>query len=196
MYKLTKLLVAVSRSWWLCALALVLNITSFWVLFRLEDRFEALTGVPVFDTQNDLTVETLVQQLPLYTGSAYAAYLRFAAFDWLFPFVGALFLALVWTLLLRLNSGRIAQILLRWNLPLLPFLATLFDWAENITLLLVTGANTQPGPFLLSAAVVCKRLKLASLQVISALSLLLTALLIAQIVADRWRKSAQSTKSA
>lgn len=190
--KLTRSLVAVSRTWWLVALTFVLNIMSFQVLFALEDRFEALTGAPVLDTQNGLTIVTLLEQLPLYRGAAYAAYLRFAAFDFVFPFVSALFLAVLWALLLRWNGGRIAQRLLSWNLPLLPFLATLFDWLENVSVLLVLGAASPSGQ-LLHAVIVCKRLKLTSLTVIMAITILLHVLLLGYKLAELRRKAARPT---
>lgn len=193
--KLTGSLVAVSRRWWLCALALVLNITSFQVLFALEDRFEALTGAPVFDTQNGLTVATLLEQLPLYRGAAYSAYLGFAAFDWIFPFVGSLFIAILWALLLRWNHSRIAQRLLAAHLPLLPFVATVFDWLENVTLLLVTGAASPPGQLLLNAVIVCKQLKLTSLMVLMAVTVLLHLLLLGHKLAGVWRKNANPAAS-
>lgn len=190
--KLTRSLVAVSRTWWLVALTFVLNIISFQVLFALEDRFEALTGAPVLDTQNGLTIVTLLEQLPLYRGAAYGAYLRFAAFDFVFPFVSALFLAVLWALLLRWNGGRIAQRLLSWNLPLLPFLATLFDWLENVSVLLVLGTASPPGQ-LLHAVIVCKRLKLTSLTVIMAITILLHVLLLGYKLAELRRKAARPT---
>lgn len=193
--KLTRSLVVATRTWWLCALALVLNVTSFQVLFGLEDRFEALTGAPVLDTQNGLTVATLLEQLPLYRGAAYGAYLRFAAFDFVFPLVGALFLAVLWALLLRWNRGRIAQRLLGWNLPLLPFLATLFDWLENVSVLLVISAASPPGQLLLNSVIVFKRLKLTSLTVIMAITILLHVLLIAHKLAELRRKGARPATS-
>jgi hypothetical protein len=180
--KLTRALLVATQSWWLCGLIFVLNALSFRTLFRLEDQFEALTNVPVFDTQNGLTSETLAQQLPLYTGEAHTAYMRFAAFDFVFPFVSALFLAVVWTLLLRVNSGSIARHLLAWNLPLLPFCATIFDWLENIGLLIVTSTASQPGQLLLNSVIVCKRLKLTSLALIGTITVLLIVLLAGQIV--------------
>jgi hypothetical protein len=186
--RLTRLLLAASRSWWLCGLIFVLNFLSFRILFGLEDRFEALTNLPVFDTQNSLTSEALVQQLPLYTGAAYVAYLRFAAFDFVFPLIAALFLAVVWAVLLRLQSGRVAQRLLGSNLPLLPFCATIFDWLENISLLAVTGATSPPGYLLLSSVILFKRLKLASLALIWVVTLLLLVLLAAHRSAAYWRK--------
>lgn len=165
---------------------------SFRILFGLEDRFEALSGVPVFDTQNDLTVAILAKQLLLYTGDAHTAYSYFAAFDWVFPSVSALFLAVLWTLLLRINSGWIAQYLLHRNLPLLPFLATLCDWAENTSLLIATSGRSLAGQSFLAAVIVCKRLKLLSLALISLVSVFLVVLLIAYTCADVWRKYAKS----
>ncbi len=72
-------LVAASRRWWILGIVAALNFVSFRVLFALEDKFEAVAGVPTFDTQNVLTVATLLAQLPRYVGAARAAYGWFAA---------------------------------------------------------------------------------------------------------------------
>ena len=66
MSRLNALLIRTSRSPWRFALVAALNAGAFAVLFALEDRFEAITGLPVFDTQNYLTPAALEQQLPLY----------------------------------------------------------------------------------------------------------------------------------
>lgn len=159
MSRIMGLVTAASRRWWVIVLVFVLNFAAFSTLFALEDAFEALSGgVPTFDTQNDLTQALIVEQLPLYQGETRAAYLRFAAFDFVFPLVAGSFLTLLCTLLLRVNPLPIAQRLLAFGLPLIPLLGTLWDYLENVSLLSILQLG--PSPLLLDAAIFFKRLKL------------------------------------
>jgi hypothetical protein len=162
MHVINRPLQAIARRWWAILLVLLLNGVSFTILFALEDRFEALAGVPTFDTQNDLTAETLRAQLPLYTGAAREAYYAFAAFDFVFPFIAALFLAVLFTALLRANRSPVAGRLLASGAALLPFLGTLFDYGENVGFLsiLAVGADST----WVSVALLFKQLKLLMLQ--------------------------------
>jgi hypothetical protein len=176
MQTIQNLLIRITKHWWAVALAFVLNFASFAILFSLEDQFEAITGVPVYDTQNDLTRERLLEQMPLYVSEARDAYLRFAAFDFVFPFVAGVFVSVMWTLLLRLNTFPLAQRMLRWGLPLLALTVILFDWMENVSLLSVlqTGGSS----FSIDAALLFKQLKLAGLFITGPISLFLTVFLI------------------
>lgn len=163
MYRVNSWLVRTSRSWWLFLVIVGATFSSLAFLFALENRFEAITGLPVFDTQNDLTPSSLLQQLPRYQGAALEAYLRFAAFDFVFPFVAALFVAVTWALLLRINPSQFVQ-RLAWKLPVYAFLGTGFDYLENISLLSVIFLPVEtPLGFVVNAAVFFKRLKLATL---------------------------------
>ncbi|MDX1995448.1 MAG: hypothetical protein SF029_23900 [bacterium] len=188
-----------TRNFWRFMLVLGLNFAAFNILFALEGRFESLAGVPTFDTQNDLTTETLLQQLPLYAGEARTAYFQFAAFDFVFPFVAAFFLAVLWTLLLRINGWPFAASLLRWNFPLLAFAGTLFDWLENISLLALLNSGSAPGETLLNAAILFKQLKLTVLTAsvgITVVLLVLTAAywLLRVVRSSRGRQDAQTAK--
>lgn len=160
MNSLTRYIVTISQKWWAVLLVFSLNFASFGILFSLEDQFEAITHVPVYDTQNNLTSELVLEQLPLYTGEARDAYLRFAAFDFVFPLVAGVFVTLMWILLLRLNTWQLPQKLLLWNVPLLALLGTLWDWLENVSLLMILSADSIPSPALIDAALLFKRLKL------------------------------------
>ena len=185
-----------SRSAWRFALLAVLNALSLAALFALEDRFEATTGLPVFDTQNSLTSVALLEQLPLYEGEARAAYLAFAAFDFVFPFVAALFLAVTWALLLRVTPWRLTQRLLACGLPLYAFLGTGFDYLENLGLLSVLVMDT-PSAFAVDAAVLFKRLKLTTLALSSALTVVLGVLaLLASVQRVGWPRSGVGETSA
>lgn len=187
-------LIAVSRRWWAVALVFALNFGAFGILFGLEEQFAALTGVPVYDTQNDLTPARLLEQLPLYSGAARAAYLRFAAFDFVFPLVAGLFVATLWTLLLRLNTGQLARRLLAWGLPLFVFIGTGWDWLENISLLITLNAGAAPEAWMLDAVILFKRLKLTWLLLNIPISSVLLGLLLVNIV-QRVRQ-ARATRAA
>jgi hypothetical protein len=140
------------------------NLVSFQVLFWLESRFTALTGKPVFDTQNDLTAAAIREQLPLYAGPARDAYLWFAAYDFVFPLLASISLVMLAAVLLRLNTFGFAQRLLALGAPLLFLFPTLFDWGENVGLLAVLG-TTAPSTAAIDTALVFKMLKLTSLSV-------------------------------
>lgn len=176
MYRVNSWLVRTSRSWWLFLVIVGATFSSLAFLFALENRFEAITGLPVFDTQNDLTPSSLLQQLPRYQGAALEAYLRFAAFDFVFPFVAALFVAVTWALLLRINPSQFVQ-RLAWKLPVYAFLGTGFDYLENISLLSVIFLPAEtPLGFVVNAAVFFKRLKLATLVLSNVLTVALLVL--------------------
>lgn len=180
MRKITQLLVAASRRWWVVLLIFAANGLAFAALFSLEDQFEAVAGVPTFDTQNDLTAELLVEQLPVYQGEARAAYWRFWAFDFVFPFVAALFLAVLWAFCLRTITWSIGEHLLRWQVPALAFLATLFDYGENLSIFAVLNAGSDPT--LVNAVLLFKGLKLTMLAVTGAVTGVLVLLLVANAV--------------
>ncbi|MCA9914076.1 MAG: hypothetical protein KC496_12030 [Anaerolineae bacterium] len=165
MKRLRQVLYFLSSHWWQVLLVTALNFASFTLLFSLEARFETLTGQPVYDTQNALTPALLRDQLGLYQGEARQAYFLFAAYDFIFPFVAALFVAVLLTWLLRINPTRLAKRLLNWNLPLYAFIGTLFDWMENISLLTVLGYGSTAPVFWVNAAILFKRLKLIGLSV-------------------------------
>lgn len=188
MRAINNLLIAISKKWWAVLLVIVCNFASFGILFGLEDQFEAITGVPVYDTQNELTAELLREQLPLYTGAARDAYLRFAAFDFVFPLVAGIFVAVVWTLLLRFNRWRFAQRLLLWNLPLFPLLGTGWDWLENVSLLTILNAGSAPSQSLIDTALLFKRLKLLWLSLDGAGVGVLGMLLVLNMIYRRVRR--------
>jgi hypothetical protein len=173
MNKVAQLFIEMTKRWWLVLLVTVANFVSFRLLFLLEEHFTDLTGLQVFDTQNDLTPVRLLEQLPVYIGEARRAYNAFAAFDYVFPFVAAFFLVVLWTLLLRVNSSGFAKQLLSRNLSLLPFVTTLFDWLENLSIAGVLASSSAPRMTFVNAAVLFKRLKLSSLALIGLLTLAL-----------------------
>jgi hypothetical protein len=176
MSPLNKLVTFFSRRWWGVLTVLIVNFLSFNILFYLEDRFSKVSGIPTFDTQNSLTPELLRNQLPAYTGEAKTLYLQFSTFDFIFPFIAALFLAVLWTVLLRFRSTEFTKRLLRYNLPLLAFLGTLFDYLENIFLLLIVNGDANPANTLVSLALWSKAGKLFVLNISGIVTLLLIVL--------------------
>ena len=164
--------------WWLPTLFSLLTFGAFVILFQLEGRFEVLTGVPVFDTQNDLTPAALMQQLPLYQGRALEAYHAFAAFDYLLPLIAGLFQVFLLAFLLRSLTWDTGRTLIRLGLPLLPLLGTLSDWLENTALLSILAAAPQPAAWLVDAAILFKRMKLIFLFSGTSLVLLLAVALV------------------
>lgn len=161
-----------SRSAWGYGLLTAMTFVSFAVLQGLDRQFARLTGVPVFDTQNTLTPALLRAQLPYYQSEARALYAYFAGIDIIFPLVAALFLALTWSKLLR-RIGY-SDLLSKWTkrLPLLAFVPTLFDYLENLSFISIIflGATA---PVVIEAAVLFKKLKLASLGLCAAITLIL-----------------------
>jgi hypothetical protein len=181
-------LIRITERWWAVILIIALNFAAFGILFALEDRFEALTNQPVFDTQNDLTASRLLDQLPLYQGEARAAYLQFVAFDFLFPAIAGVFVAVLWTLMLRVNTWAFPRHLLRLGLPLFVFMGTFWDWLENITFLLILGSEGTPSVNLVEAALLFKRLKLAWLFLNGPITLLVIGLLLGNLVQRGWAR--------
>jgi hypothetical protein len=173
--------------WWTVLCVFTLNFINFQILFWLEAQFTAITHLPVFDTQNDLTAQRLVAELPLYQGEAQTAYLWFAAYDFVFPLVAAFALALLWAWLLRNLTWRIGALGIAWNVPLWAFFATLFDWGENIALLSVILTNGGIGDGGISAALGFKQLKLTTLTLSAVVSFLLVGVAIANKGVDSIR---------
>lgn len=165
MTRLRRLVQFLSGRWWLVLLVILVNSGSLLVLFWLEERFMALTGQPVIDTQNGITAAGVAEQIVLYSGEARSAYFAFAAFDFVFPFVGALVLAVVMSWLLRHNSTKLAERLLAWNMPLVVFMSTLFDWLENVSIVTTIGFGETAPAGLFTAVVVFKQLKLWTLSI-------------------------------
>ena len=93
---LSDLILKASRSWPLFLLALAVTFGSLFVFTSvIQPRFEALTGFPPYDLQNQLTVEQVYAQLGAYPAEARQLYYGFAAIDFLFPFFASLFLAAI-----------------------------------------------------------------------------------------------------
>jgi hypothetical protein len=135
-------------------------------LLRTGDAFARVTsGYRPFDLQNGLGVENIATQLPLYTDASRRFYALFALFDAVFPLVGGLMTAAAAAFLTgRTSPVTYARIEARRGF-LAFMLPTLFDWLENIVIL-VTLFAAPPGIRVLWGMLVAfKKLKLASLAV-------------------------------
>ncbi len=154
-----------SDRWWRVLVMMLINLINFQLLFGLEDRFKALTGLPTYDTQNDLTATKLLDQLGLYQGDALAAYYRFAVYDFVFPSVAGLFVAVVVSWLLKRNPTPLAGRLLAAKVPLIVFVGTLCDFGENFGLLSILQIGAAVPDSVLQVTILFKRLKLAMLGV-------------------------------
>jgi len=176
MQAVSKVLQRIARTWWLFLLVAVMNFSSIGILFAFEAQFTVITGIPVFDTQNDLTSDQIIAELPLYTGPARDAYFRFAAFDFVFPFVAAVFLAVLWTFFLKTMTWQLGRVLLAWHIPLAAFLVTGFDYLENVSILLLLGGGTAPTSGAIEAILLFKKLKLTFLSLSGATTAILCAI--------------------
>jgi hypothetical protein len=178
----TSQLIEFSRRWWLIASAGIATFLSLKLIFILDNYFQSVTGYPVFDSQNDLSSTKLLQQLPLYNGKGRSLYLAFSAFDFLFPFIASLFLAILWALFLRLHTSTIAKKLITWNLPIFPFVATLADYGENIFLLTAVLSMPTSTNFIVLGAIAFKKLKLFGLILIGSTTFILAIALLINIL--------------
>lgn len=168
----------------LAALALL----SMWALFSAEDAFTAVTGLPVLDTQNDLTAPEAAVQIASYDDAAREAYALFAVLDYVFPLAASLLLAVIAHRLIALGPRRAS------GDPLVPPAAALLglvpavaDYAENIAL---TGAVLTGGePGWITAGLLFKAAKLASLTGMQVLLGVLTVLAVAAVAARRARRT-------
>ncbi len=149
----------ISNRWWRVLAVYILNTALLFTMLAVEDRFTELTGYPVFDTQNELSLVEFAEQLQLYRGEARAIYHSFAVFDFFFPLVGAVFFSSFLAFLLRLNPSKLAVQMTRRNLFLLPLLVAVADWIENIGFLAVVSAGEMKG-FWPGLAILAKRMKL------------------------------------
>lgn len=161
---LNRLVVRVSGSAPLFALATVLAFGSLAVLMRIGEAFPAAAGgAQVFDLQNGLTAAQVLAQLPGYTDEARRLYYAFTAVDYLFPFAASLFLAAIAAFCLRRAfPGAYAAAVARNLLPLV-MIPALFDWCENVAALVAITAWPDTSPAMAGAIVVAKRLKLGFL---------------------------------
>jgi hypothetical protein len=188
MQKLNNLFVSASDRWQRFVIYGLLIIILLGTLIVLNQRFKGITGILIFDTSDTTTTSALLQELFLYRGEGYRFYLPFALLDLIFPIFIATLTALIWAWLLRKNTMPVAQRLLQWCLPLWAFIEVLFDWTENISLLIAVH-NGPRRSFLHEIPILAKQFKWLTFE----LSLLITVTLLALWIINRLTR--QTVKS-
>lgn len=135
---------------------------SMWALFSAEDAFTAVTGLPVLDTQNDLTAPSAAAQIATYDDAARRAYVLFAVLDYVFPLAASVLLAVVAHRLIAVGPRRASGAsLVPPAVALLALLPALADYVENVAL---TGAVVTGGaPGWIAVGLAAKAAKLTSL---------------------------------
>ena len=109
-----------------------------------------ITGMPLLDETFLYTPAQVSATLTAYGADGRRAYIAFLVLDMLYPFfyIGALALLLAFTAPRLLPAGRLAHPLL-----LIPVVAGIGDWLENVALLsLVLAYPAGPAPLALLAA--------------------------------------------
>lgn len=163
---------------WAVILLFILTCLGFGLLSAMERQFEDVVGVPVFDTQKNLTVEQLLEQLPVYQeASNQMIYLQVVAVDTIIPLLSVVFVATFWTLLLRTNTSLVAHLLLTRGFALLILPGAVWDWLENLSFLAALNLPAQPS-WLLSVIIVFNQLKTLWIVLIIPITALLLFLLL------------------
>ncbi len=177
--RLNQFIVNCSTSWWKTLLLLAGQTSSLLVLLRIEAGFPAIaSGATPFDMQNQLTVTQIFEQLPGYSDAAFRSYFVFQAVDFVFPLLGGLFMAAVFSFALRHAAPGWYATAVNWKLLVLLLAATLFDYLENLNFFWVV--NVWPDEAMVAAqlGVLAKQAKLACMSLVFGLTglLLLVAL--------------------
>lgn len=178
-----------TRHFWAIILVFLLNGVALVVLLGAEARFTVLTGLPVFDTQNELTHTQVLEQLPLYEGMARQAYWQFMAFDFVFPLVGGAFFTLLYAFFLRRLPWAWAGWLWSKHLYFVALLMTMFDYLENVGFASTLLSGTPPSAAAIQFALLCKHIKLFSLSVGNVVAgFLLLAFIVAWVMQRQFPK--------
>jgi hypothetical protein len=181
MNALNKLVVRFSQSAGLFILSAIVAFGAlFLVFFPLNVAFAELTGgLQPFDFQNELTVEQIFEQLPLYSEPAKQLYIAFAYVDYFFPFFASLFLAALACFSLRHLSPKTYGWMNANNLFVLFFIGCAFDWTENCLALTVIFSWPEKMSTAASLLVLAKKGKLTCVlffQAVTWILLILAAL--------------------
>ncbi|MFQ5633716.1 MAG: hypothetical protein ACE5G3_00100 [Gammaproteobacteria bacterium] len=169
------LVVRVSHSAFLWLMSGVFAFGSlFFVFMNIRLAFEEIVGAPMFDFQNDLTVEQIFAQLQHYDGQAHALYRAFLFVDFYFPFFAGLVLASAAAFAWRHLAPGFYEAIRNRALFALFLIPTLCDWGENTAAIIVVGAYPEELTWAATTLVVMKKCKLATMMLgnaITALSL-------------------------
>ncbi len=176
---LNQFIVNCSTSWWKTLLLLAGQTGSLLILLRIEGKFPAIaSGATPFDMQNQLTVTQIFEQLAGYSDAAFRSYYIFQAVDFVFPLLGGLFMAAVFSFALRHAAPGWYAIAVARRLLILLLAATLFDYLENLNFLWVVNAWPDEAMRAAQLGVLAKQAKLACMNLVFGLTglLLLVAL--------------------
>jgi hypothetical protein len=161
---LNRFIVNCSQSWWKILLLFAGQSATLLSLSAISESFPEVTAGDVpFDMQNDLTPEQIFEQLAGYSEQAFSQYYLFQAIDFVFPLFAGLFLASLCAFALRHASSNWYDKAVAKNLFCLLLLATVFDYLENINLLMVVSTWPEQSDIGAMLAVGAKQLKLASM---------------------------------
>jgi len=174
------LVIRVSQSafWWIMSTVFAFG-SLYFVFLNLGLPFERIVGAPMFDFQNQLTVEQIFAQLPNYDELAIGLYTAFLFIDFYFPFFAGLVMAAAGAFAWRHLAPRIYAWITRRNLLAIFLIPTVFDWCENLCAILIVDAYPDELHWAANALVLCKMGKLSTmmlLQTIVGLSLVAVAL--------------------
>lgn len=137
----------------------------YFVFLNLRIPFEEIVGSPMFDFQNQLTVEQIFAQLPNYDEQAQALYTAFMFVDFYFPFFAGLSLAAAGAFAWRYVAPGFYAAVDNRKLFALFLIPTLFDWCENISAILVVNAYPDELTWAAGMLVLFKKGKLATVMV-------------------------------
>lgn len=173
MKRLHQLILRCSQNGWLFLGALLGFALTLFALLQIGVRFAAVTqGAEPFDLQNDLTLNAIFTQLPIYTDQSRRLYLLFTLIDYLFPLCAGLWVAGAAAFFVRYTLPVFYQRMVERQGFLLLLLPTFFDWAEN----LASAALIYLAPtvhWLATLLLLCKQAKLTTLYATQGLLLLL-----------------------
>ncbi len=157
-------IVKTSQSPWLFINSFVFAFGSLaFVFMNLGVPFETIVGAPMFDFQNNLTVEQIFAQLPGYDASAHALYRAFLFVDFYFPFFAGVIMAAAGAFAWRHLAPERYESIRSRNLFSLFLIPTIFDWSENIFALTVVNAWPDELNWAATGLVLCKQGKLATM---------------------------------
>lgn len=173
MRALTSLVVRISQSRRAVVLVIVAFAVAFLLLMVAAEEFRSATGgTDPFDLQNGLSGDDVAAQLARYEDGATARYLVFTAVDWVFPLLGGLLTAVITAACLRAGAPRLYERAVSWRLFALFFVPTLIDWSENVCALWLVLDGLPPADGMVDAMLFAKRLKLVTLYVVQAVTLM------------------------
>ncbi|MDG2156372.1 MAG: hypothetical protein P8M26_10550 [Gammaproteobacteria bacterium] len=160
---INQFIIRCSSSPWKFALLFAGFFGSLQALLFIGEKFKPYAnGAKPFDLQNSLHSDQIFMQLANYSDKAFGLYYVFTTIDYFFPLFAGLFLATIWAYVLRHNLPGWYEYALRRHLFVLLLIPALFDWLENIMLLITIAAFPAELSAAADTAVIMKQTKLAA----------------------------------